>query len=911
MTYQRILKRVSYTKPDESWNVHRDFLYENPSFPRALTGIIDESFRRVATWEYDSEGRAVLSFHGDNADKVTLNYVSGGVTVTHHVNSALSSSRTYATQVVAGKKRVGSIAGDPCPACGPKSTVFDGNGFVSKSTDWNDTETTYFRLDSTRPDLETARVEAGNRSDGEGRRTVTTSWHSAFRLPVEIKEYSGGADSGGVPTGTLIRTTAMTHDAAGNVLSRTITDVASGRSRQWAYTYNSNGQVLTADGPRTDVSDVVTYTYYANDHSDITYRGRLQKITNALGHEVKFTEYDFGGKPLTIEEPNGLTTTLTYNYRNLLKTRTRSGETTAYAYDDSGNPIKITMPDGSFLEYAYDSAYRILEIKDNLNNKIAFTRDYMGNVVSEDVKDPSGNIVQAHTREFNALNRLIKDIGGSSPSTQITQYGHDPNGNVISITPPAVGNKQDAVKTYDGLNRLKSVTEKATIGGVLSDIVTEYAHDSLGQLIQVKDPKGLFTNYTINALGELTSLESPDTGVKSYTYDSAGNLSSVTDANGNVVTYGAYDALNRITSVTHTGAGGAADFAASYTYDSCANGIGRLCSIAQTPGGSIGYAYDALGRVTSETRVINGINYVTAYSYDSAGRMSGMTYPGGRQIQYAFDGVGRVSAIATSKSGSSATLLNTATYHPFGGVRQFYFGANQSGQAYTRNYDADGRVGSYSLGSLTQVLTYDAAGRITSIQDQGLSVNRTFSYDEVDRILSGVMPNSSDNQAYTYDATGNRLSQNANSYSYQSASHRLVAAGGTAYSYDANGSVIQKGGDQFVYDARGRLVGAGGSGYGVNVLGERVLKQTGAAITAYHYDRAGRLIAETDGSTGVILKEYVYLNDQPVNVIVSSAPSVTEQFVNETAATFSGNWGATQNSSSAYQNDYRTHPVLP
>ena len=44
------------------------------------------------------------------------------------------------------------------------------------------------------------------------------------------------------------------------------------------------------------------------------------------------------------------------------------------------------------------------------------------------------------------------------------------------------------------------------------------------------------------------------------------------------------------------------------------------------------YAYDQKGRTTSETRTINGIAYVLAYSYDSAGRLSGMTYPSGRTI---------------------------------------------------------------------------------------------------------------------------------------------------------------------------------------------------------------------------------------------------------------------------------------
>ena len=48
------------------------------------------------------------------------------------------------------------------------------------------------------------------------------------------------------------------------MLTRTVTDltVTPNVSRTWTYTYNSSGQVLTINGPRTDVSDVTTYTYY-------------------------------------------------------------------------------------------------------------------------------------------------------------------------------------------------------------------------------------------------------------------------------------------------------------------------------------------------------------------------------------------------------------------------------------------------------------------------------------------------------------------------------------------------------------------------------------------------------------------------------------------------------------------------
>lgn len=93
--------------------------------------------------------------------------------------------------------------------------------------------------------LETSRTE-GLTSAGANTlqtRIVTTSWHATFRLPTLISEKNAG--------GTTLRTTAMTYDTVGNLLTRTITDTALSKSRTWTYTYNANGQVLTVNEPRT------------------------------------------------------------------------------------------------------------------------------------------------------------------------------------------------------------------------------------------------------------------------------------------------------------------------------------------------------------------------------------------------------------------------------------------------------------------------------------------------------------------------------------------------------------------------------------------------------------------------------------------------------------------------------------
>jgi YD repeat-containing protein len=865
---------VSVTYPD---GAQRQYRYNEPTLnggvsrPNLLTGIIDENGQPFASFKYDGFGRAIeTAHHAGTADveRYALAYgVSGAQT---SVTDPLGTVRSYGFQTAVGVVKNTALS-QPERGSDAATTTYDTHGNVASRADFNGNVTVY-GYDLAR-NLETSRTEAPGSPQA---RTISTQWHPSLRLPAHVAEplrittyvYNGDggvqcgrkADGTTPVPGVLCSKTvqATTDGTGGSGFGASLT----GEPRTWTYTYNANGSVLTVDGPRTDVGDIMTYTYYANNDADLGKRGNVATIIDAFGHVTSITAYNALGQPTTIVDPNGLVTALIYDARQRLVTRNVGGETTTYDYDLLGQLATVTLPDGSFLSYTYDGAHRLTAISDIQGNRTAYTLDAMGNHTREEVFDPTGALAQTRSRVFNSLNRLVQEIGAQN---QTTTYSYDDQGNVTSVTDPLT---HQTVKAYDALNRLVRITD-AEQG------VTQYGYDGIDQLTSVTDPRHLLTSYAYDGLANVNQQVSPDTGPTRSTYDTAGNLLTQTDAKGQVATY-AYDALNRVVSIAfHDGS------MQVYAYDQGANGVGRLARIVELDHNGLitsrtAYTYEAHGRVVSETRTVAEIDYITAYQYDASGRMTGMTYPSGRQVQYGLDALGRILQVSTvPPNGTMQTVASNIAYQPFGGVRSYTVG---NGETYTRGYDLDGRVASYTLGGDAFALGYDAASRITFIADAATpAIMNAYTYDAVDRLTSTSIPNTS--FSFSYDAVGNRTTKIVGSatdtYLYPPTSNRIarivVQAGAVrSFAFDPNGSTTGDGVNQYAYDARGRMVlsvGAlGTTTYQVNALGQRVRKTSPAEDRVFHYDVKGRLIAESEPG-GTVKREYIYMGDIPVAVI--------------------------------------------
>jgi RHS repeat-associated protein len=769
---------VSVQYPDTSI---KRYVYENVSLPNALTGIIDQNGSRFATFSYDSSGRAVSTQHAGGAELTTVTYNGDS---SSQITDANENSYSYVFDTQFGTVKPGTLSGTPCTTCGGRSFTYDVNGFIASLTDWNGNVTTY---------THDARGNELSRTEAVGtpqQRTITTTWHPTFHLPLTIAESN--------------RVTSFSYDANGNLLSKTETG-SIGVSRTWSYTYNSAGQVLTATGPRADLSQVTRYTYNSN--------GTLATTTDALRHVTQYTSYDANGRLLTSVDPNGLTTQFTYDPLGRLTSRNVGGLVTGYTYDPVGNLLRITRPDGSYLAMTYDPAHRLTQIANNFGASIQYTLDANGNRVKEQAFDASNNLAYTHSNQFNAMNLVAQSVGALG---QTTGYQYDNNGNPTAITDPLGHVTQLA---YDALNRTSSSTDP-------TGAVTAYGYDALNDLTSVTDARGLKTEYSYDGLQDQLSIASPDTGLTQLSYDSAGNVASKVDADGRLAS-SSYDALNRVTQVRYAGTG-----PTNFSYDQGTYGIGHRTSMSDASG-STSWTYDQQGRVTSRTQSVGSSTLTTHYTYDSAGRLASMTYPSGATVQY-----GYTTDLVTQISVNGIPVLSNVTYQAFHGPANAWTWGN--GAAYQRAFDTDGRLAQYPLGSRSRQLGFDAASRITGYTDSVSSFSQNFTYDPADR-LTGYTASAGGEQ-YGYDAVGNRTGLTSSfagassvAYTYSATSNQLasLATDGqtTTDTYDPTGNLVGDGTNHFTYDGRNRLIevsnAQGLTYYAINGLGQRVAKLAG------------------------------------------------------------------------------------
>ncbi|MDF4024661.1 RHS repeat-associated core domain-containing protein [Luteibacter sp. PPL201] len=834
---------TSVTHPD---GTATQYLYDETahvttsSNPGLLTGVIDEKAVRFQTTSYNASSKVYYASMAGGAGAITLaNDYGSSIDVTNALG--LTSRRPLQTTLGA-KKITGSSL--PCgPACNqPWATItYDANGNPYDATD--------FRGGKTHTDyvggLIVKQVDAVGTPQ---QRTSTREWDTAHRLPLKstLTDKDGTfVQAQGWAYNDRQQLTAectLNASAATTYTCGSQADAPAGVS-QTRYTYCDAvdgvqcprvGLLLAIDGPRQDVNDAVRYSYYTStDESGCGTNagpchrvGDLNQTTDGQGHALTIEAYDKAGRVVRRRDANGVLTDVIYNQRGWPASRTVRAKTdgtasagdatTLLEYDLTGTLHRVTDPDGVTTTYGYDDAHRLTDVTDGAGNRRHYTLDAAGNVVQEQILDPAGTVTWSVSRTYNNLSQVIRvaDGRGQVVFDASATGDYDPNGNLVH----SVGaNGVQKENKYDALNRMVSAIADAH-GSTAStaNTTTSFILDTLDRLTAVTDPNGLTTTYGFDDLGYPKSLVSPDTGASSGTSDVAGHVLTHTDAKGVTVSH-AYDALGRVTTDSYIDS----SLNVSYHYDE-ANGVtgctrsapvGRLTRIVESAVTTT-YCYDNEGRVTEQRQKQGSVTDTTTYAYTLAGRLSGIAMPSGAIVVYTRNALGQITAIsATPSNGSATSIVSGVTYRPMGPVDSYTLG---NGQLVTRTYDANYAPTDVNSRYFNAHYDRDAANQIVGLRDTPTTgTPETHVYDALHRLTA--VQSATFNESYTYNKTGDRLSKTSDwwgsnatgTYTYQSGTHGLTDVGGQSTAVDANGAMTKSHTNgipfTYIYDGRGRV----------------------------------------------------------------------------------------------------------
>ncbi|HEX8483144.1 MAG TPA: DUF6531 domain-containing protein [Allosphingosinicella sp.] len=478
-----VLVQVSRLKADGTLLDQKGYQYQRgvpgTSVP-LLTGVFDSKNVQIDSTTYDPVGRVLTAQGPGGANAITVAYDDQASTRT--VTNALGHVSVYSfvregswNTHVPSLFKLSSIARQ-ASATVPAATMSqynDSYGFLSQKTDWNGIVTSYTNDTSGN---ETQRIEDFNGL----KRTITTTWSTAFRLPTKI-------------VGPNL-TVNFTYDAAGRITRREEVDTINSRQpviRAWTYTWNALGLMTSVTGPRTDLVQTTTYTYDPN--------GNLATTRDPLNRVTTVNSVNASGLPTSVTDENGVVTLMTYDPLGRISTASVQGPvpaTTAFGYDSDGLLTSITSPNNVTLTYGYDAAHRLASVTDGAGNAMVFALDGLGNRTQTQIQGAGAQVLMANSATFDTLGRLLTQVGAAN---QVTRREYDHNGNLTKLIDPR---NASTVNAFDGLNRIKQTTD--ALNGV-----TKMALDLRDNVTSITDPRVHVTTYTVNGFGFVTSTTSP------------------------------------------------------------------------------------------------------------------------------------------------------------------------------------------------------------------------------------------------------------------------------------------------------------------------------------------------------------------------------------------------------------------
>ena len=868
----------------------------------------------TVTNDYDAKGNKTNELHSDS-------YLVDGTTYgrTLNLQYTYTDNRDRVNSII----RTATLQGVPdSTLTGAKTFEYDNNSNLLSESDWKENKTvhTYDALNrrdtTTNRDFDVMSYDyvfvsgAGLKkttTDYEGRDTVE---HYDMLNRLTLVEYE---QVNHIDLTNDNYTMSYTYDFMTNVVSTTdrneniTTFVYDARylkvsqknadliDRFWQY--DENGNEVYSENEEDQITTTsydnlnrVTDVYQPeNHHLQYGYddNGNVVSQIDAWGYETT-TTYDAVNQPLTITDPDGLST-VRYTHDGILVFRSDA--------------------EGRKYSFIYTADNRLVQSIDAVGRETNHTYDVNGNVTDVEltwatsVTGPTSTITN---NTFDVLDRLeIRTDGFGSSVATTTVYVYDKVGNLIRETKP---DGRVTFFDYDELNRQTLITD--VDGNTIQNI-----YDGVGNLKETTDRRGNSTRTDYDVLNRPTTITDDFDKTLVMTYDDVGNLLTDEDKLMRITTH-VYDDLNRLEDSTKAGVR-----LVYNEYD--INGLNsqdRQDAITDAENNRVVSHYNWRGQVTrTDLPVGDGAIYPATYTealydnsgfqttaYDALRNETVMTYFDDGSIQsqrnaelesttFQYDLYGNAVTVIKPKGASYTTTsiydaLNrlSSVTDALGEVTRFVYDANSNlTHQYTPGatdvpsenhveyiYNTLNRKTDHiqykSGGNLTAKFEYDNNGNMDKVTD-ALDREFTNTYDILNRLNIQTFPVGSDITTIvsTYDSNDNvdLITENKVSgievtdHNYDGFDRLTSVAQRShtvTYDYDDNGNrtlVSSAGGSTtYTYDTRNRLstaVTAGGTStyaYFQNNW-KNLVQYPNGTEAKYTYDAVGRVDTITNRKT--------------------------------------------------------------
>ncbi|HUA66451.1 MAG TPA: RHS repeat-associated core domain-containing protein, partial [Alphaproteobacteria bacterium] len=502
------------------------------------------------------------------------------------------------------------------------------------------------------------------------------------------------------------QTNTFTYNARGQML--TVTDPNGAIT---TYNYDGNGYLLSVDGPLPGTGDSFSYTYDSF--------GRVRTQTDMSGYTMTY-DYDNLDRITRITYPDTTFEQTAYDRLDPVMVQDRAGRQTLYQYDNMRQLVKKTDPLNRVTLFDWCNCGAVKSMTDPLGRTTVWDRDVEGRLTDKTYADGSKvaytyenttSRIRAVTDENLQDTILTYNLDNTVAScsydnaiipTPTVTYTYDPNYERMTSRTDGAGTTSYSYYPITN-NPALGAGELASVAGPVTNALITYSYDALGRRVH-RFLNGVDSARIFDAAGREVGASNA-LGNFSYAYD--GNSDRVTSKsfpNGLTAGFSYGNNLQdfRLQGIANAnGAAPVSEFA--YTYNVPADQITTWSQQVGAQAPSIfAFGYDAVNQLLTVT-VTNGGVLVNGYgySYDYAGNR------GSEQIGSSF--------YASSYNALNQLNLSTAP-----------------GSSRTNEWDAAHRLVAVNSGNQRTEFSYDGTSQLTGIRQlvNGVEVShRLFVWD--------------------------------------------------------------------------------------------------------------------------------------------------------------------------------------